>query len=199
MRDNSAKWNNASDSERASLEKANEKMAGYIAALSGQKVWKDGDGVWWIGNDKLYDSYGTFHTGGVVGDSTLKQDEVMAILKEGELVLDKQREQGLYKLVDFAQILSERLGSVIDTTRFNNMFNGFSILPSSKDLLPIAHSGASSLEFSPKIEVNISHNGAITDADARRYGNIAAEAALGQLKDAFSKKGLTSIGSAALK
>lgn len=199
MYENSKKWSDASDSEKSLLKKANEKMAGYIETLSGQKVWKDENGVWWIDNDKLFDSYGTFHTGGVVGDSNLKQDEVMAILKEGELVIDKQREQGLYKIVDFAQILSERLGKAIDTTGFNNMLNGFSILPSSKELLPIANSSASSMEFSPKIEVNISHSGSMTDSDAQRYGNIAAETALNQLKDAFSKKGITNIGSAALK
>lgn len=198
MRNNSAKWNNASASERTKLERANEKMAGYIADLSGQNVWKDADGVWWIGNDNLYDSYGTYHTGGVVGDSTLKQDEVMAILKNGELVLDEQREKSLYKLVDFAQLLSERLGTAIDTASLRNMFGGFSILPSSKELLPTTH-GGSSIEFSPKIEVNISHTGAMNDNDARRYGNIAAETALSNLKEAFTKKGITNIGSAALK
>ena len=199
MRNNSAKWSSASESERLALEKANEKMAGYIADLSGQKVWKDGDGVWWIDNAKLYESYGTYHTGGVVGDSSLKQDEVMAILQKGELVLDKQREEGLYKLVDFAQILSDRLGTTIDTSVFRNMFNGFSLLPASRELLPITRGGSSSVAFSPTIEVNITHSGAMTDNDARRYGSIAAEAALSELKDAFTKKGITNIGSAALK
>lgn len=198
MRNNSAKWSSASASEKAALEKANEKMAGYIADLSGQNVWKDADGVWWIGNDNLYDSYGRYHTGGVVGDSTLKQDEVMAILKNGELVLDEQREKSLYKLVDFAQLLSERLGTVIDTTGFRNMFDSFSLLPTSRELLPVTN-GGSSIEFSPKIEVNISHSGAMDDSDARRYGNIAAETALSNLKEAFTKKGISNIGSASLK
>ena len=199
MKNNSAKWSGASPSERAELEKANEKMAKYIADLSGQKVWKDSDGVWWIDNAKLYESYGTYHTGGVVGDSTLKKDEVMAILKDGELVLDEKREEGLYKLVDFAQILSERLGTTIDTSKFDNLFGGFSLLPTSRDLLPAAHAGSTLTEFSPHIEVNISHNGSMSDDDARRYGGLIAETALGELKDAFTKKGITNIGSSALK
>lgn len=198
MKSNSAKWNGANKSERSELEKANEKMAKYIAELSGQKVWKDSDGIWRIGNGNLYDLYGTYHTGGVIGNSTLKQDEVMAILKDGELVLDEQREKSLYKLVDFVQLLSERLGTAIDTSGFNNLFNAFSVLPSSKELLPTTRI-SSSMEFSPKIEVNISHTGAMTDNDARRYGNIAAETALSNLKEAFTKKGITNIGSAALK
>lgn len=199
MKNNSAKWSGASPSERAELEKANEKMAKYIADLSGQKVWKDSDGVWWIDNAKLYESYGTYHTGGVVGDSTLKKDEVMAILKDGELVLDEKREEGLYKLVDFAQILSERLGTTIDTSKFDNLFGGFSLLPTSRDLLPAAHAGSTLTEFNPHIEVNISHNGSMSDDDARRYGGLIAETALGELKDAFTKKGITNIGSSALK
>ena len=197
---NSQAWATASESKRTELERANERMASYIQSLSGQKVWKDGNGVWWIGNDELYKSYGgIFHDGGVVGDSTLKKDEVMAILKDGELVLDEKREQGLYKLVDFAQILSERLGSPINTSSLNNMFKGFSLLPTAKDLLPVTHGGSASVEFSPTIEVNISHSGTMSDADARRYGNIAANAALSELKDAFTKKGITSIGNSALK
>lgn len=199
MKNNSAKWSGASPSERAELEKANEKMAKYIADLSGQKVWKDSDGVWWIDNAKLYESYGTYHTGGVVGDSTLKKDEVMAILKDGELVLDEKREEGLYKLVDFAQILSERLGTTIDTSKFDNLFGGFSLLPTSRELLPGTHAGSGFMEFSPHIEVNISHNGSMSDDDARRYGGLIAETALGELKDAFTKKGITNIGSSALK
>lgn len=199
MKNNSAKWSNASESERAELEKANERMAGYIASLSGQKVWKDDNGVWWIDNAKLYDSYGTYHTGGVVGDSTLKKDEVMALLKDGELVLDEKREEGLYKLVDFAQILSERLGTTIDTSKFDNLFSGFSLLPASRELLPVTRTGLGFMEFSPNIEVNISHNGSMSDNDARRYGGIIAETALGELKDAFAKRGITNIGNSALK
>lgn len=199
MKNNSAKWNNAAPNERAALEKANEKMAGYISDLSGQKVWKDSDGVWWIDDAKLYDSYGTYHTGGVVGESNLKKDEVMAILKDGELVLDEKREKELYKLVDFAQLLSERLGTAIDTSKLDNLFGGLSVLPTPNELLHTTKADSRLMEFSPSIEVNISHNGSMSDNDARRYGGIVAETALGELKDAFTKKGFTNIGNSALK
>ena len=199
MKNNSAKWNNAAPNERAALEKANEKMAGYISDLSGQKVWKDSDGVWWIDDAKLYDSYGTYHTGGVVGESNLKKDEVMAILKDGELVLDEKREKELYKLVDFAQLLSERLGTAIDTSKLDNLFGGLSVLPTPNELLHTTKADSRLMEFSPSIEVNISHNGSMSDNDARRYGGIIAETALGELKDAFTKKGFTNIGNSALK
>ena len=79
------------------------------------------------------------------------------------------------------------------------MFKGLSLIPTTRDLLPATRSGYSSLEFSPKIEVNISHGGEMSDVDARRYGNIAAETALSELKDAFTKRGITNIGSSILK
>lgn len=196
MKENSLKWISASGSERESLSNDNARMAGYIEWLSNQSITKDANGIWWMGAEKLYEKY---HTGGVVGDSTLKKDEVMAILKDGELVLDKKREEGLYKLVDFAQILSERLGTTIDTSKFDNLFGGFSLLPASKELLPATQAGSGFVEFSPNIEVNISHNGSMSDSDARRYGGIIAESALSELKDAFTKKGITNIGNSALK
>ena len=200
MKANSASWFDASDEERKRLSDENYRLAAEVEALIGQRLVRGDDGVWYIGsvgsNDRLYEKY---HQGGIVGDSTLKKDEVMAILKDGELVLDEKREQGLYRLVDFAQVLSERLGTAINASSLENMFKGLSLIPTTRDLLPATRSGYSSLEFSPKIEVNISHGGEMSDVDARRYGNIAAETALSELKDAFTKRGITNIGSSILK
>ena len=195
MRTNSSNWTKG----RTDLEQANEKMAGYIQDLTGQTVKKDGDGVWWIGDDVLYDSYGKFHTGGIIGKSTLKQDEVMAILQKGEAVLDEKREEGLYKIVDFTQVLSERFGKSINTAGLNNLLNSFSLIPATKDLMPITQGGIGAVEFKPNIEVNITHGGSMSESDARRYGAIAAETTLNELKSAFTKKGITNIGSSALK
>ena len=195
MRTNSSNWTKG----RTDLEQANEKMAGYIQDLTGQTVKKDGDGVWWIGDDVLYDSYGKFHTGGIIGKSTLKQDEVMAILQKGEAVLDEKREEGLYKIVDFTQVLSERFGKSINTAGLNNLLNSFSLIPATKDLMPITQGGIGAVEFKPNIEVNITHGGSMSESDAKRYGAIAAETTLNELKSAFTKKGITNIGSSALK
>ena len=195
MRTNSSNWTEG----RTDLEQANEKMAGYIQDLTGQTVKKDGDGVWWIGDDVLYDSYGKFHTGGIIGKSTLKQDEVMAILQKGEAVLDEKREEGLYKIVDFTQVLSERFGKSINTAGLNNLLNSFSLIPATKDLMPITQGGIGAVEFKPNIEVNITHGGSMSESDAKRYGAIAAETTLNELKSAFTKKGITNIGSSALK
>lgn len=47
--------------------------------------------------------------------------------------------------------------------------------------------------------VNISHNGEMSDSEARRYGETVAETALDKLKTAFTKMGINSVSNAILK
>lgn len=111
MKSNSSNWSEG----RTDLEDANVRMASYIEDLSGQKVWKDENGVWWIGNDKLYDSYGTYHTGGIVGDKgSIKDNEMFALLEEGELVLNQGKKDAAYKYVDIATYMMKKFGASID-------------------------------------------------------------------------------------
>lgn len=116
MYNNSQKWSAASDSERNKLEDANIKMAGYIEELSGQRVWKDENGVWYIGNDELYKSYGfIYHNGGVVGTPAgTKDSEVLALLEKGELVLDQQKKDSLYKYMDVSTYMMKKFGTTVD-------------------------------------------------------------------------------------
>lgn len=115
MRKNSKLWESASDSEKRNLENLNERMAEYIEQFSGQKVWKDDNGVWWIGNDELYKSYGTYHTGGIVGDiGNFKDNEVLARLEKGELVLNQQKKESMYEYIDMSAYMLERFGNAID-------------------------------------------------------------------------------------
>ena len=154
------------------------------------------NGTWYIGNRLLFDVY---HSGGVAGNKpTLKQNEVMAVLKKGEAVLDENREKELYRVIDFVQVLSDRLGKAINPvglSRMSGSLVGIPTVPSPS----VSTDGSRSFVFSPSIQVAISHNGAMSDLDARRYGNEIAEVALGKLSDAFAKRGINSIGNAMLK
>jgi len=202
MKANSNAWYGASETERENLASENQYLGKQLKNLGVKAVYDSGSGTWYIGSvggTKLYDAYPKYHTGGVVGASTSKKDEVMAVLQDGELVIDKKREEGLYKIIDFAQVLSERLGKVIDTTGFKNIFRASSVVPDISSPAPTVQSGVGTIDFNPSIEINITHNGEMTDSDARRYGNTAAEAALSELKDAFTKRGITTLGGAALK
>lgn len=124
MKTNSAAWWNSSESKRSELSDENLKIAGQIEALLGQKLVRGDDGVWYVGSvggdKKLYDCY---HQGGVVGGLTsMKKNETLALLENGELVLTDEHQKSLYRLVDFATTLSDRFGKLIESTGYSHLF-----------------------------------------------------------------------------
>ncbi len=54
-----------------------------------------------------------YHKGGIVGESTLRQDEIFATLQKGELVLTKQQQSIVGAAVDFMAVLKDRLTSAL--------------------------------------------------------------------------------------
>ena len=114
MKQNGAAYGNASASKKKELSDENLVLGSRLGSYLGKNVYRDSNGVWWIEGRHLFDVY---HRGGIAGgNATLKQDEVMAILKKGEPVLDEKREQALYRIIDFTTALSERLGKAISST-----------------------------------------------------------------------------------
>lgn len=198
MKNNSAAWNAASEAERRELEAENVLLASRIQDYTGKTVKKTSGGVWMIGDEELYQKY---HTGGIVGGKpTLRQNEVLSILEEEEAVLDKKKQSGLFKIIDFAEVLSERLGKAINLDGFRSLFGGSSASLKAMPSLPnVGTTNNNTVTYSPVIEVNISHNGSITDRDAKRFGNIAAESALSELGEAFARRGISNRGNAILK
>lgn len=126
---NSQAHHTASTEEKARLNKRNLTLGAMLAQYGITAVRGD-DGVWYInkvGGEKLYDKYRQYcyHSGGIAGDQpTLKQNEVMAILEKGEPVLDKKKENGLYKIIDFTSALSEKLGRIVNTSDLSSLFTG---------------------------------------------------------------------------
>ena len=121
MKNNSKLWSSADESEREALVAENERLAQTLEGVLGKRITKDMNGTWWIDGKKLYSVY---HKGGIAGDApSLKQNEVMAVLEKGEAVLDANREKGLYKIVDFVSVLSDKLGKTLDEANINRVFN----------------------------------------------------------------------------
>ena len=195
MKRNGKAWGSADKETRQYLSDANLVLGARLAKILNADVHRE-NGTWYIGNRLLFD---VDHSGGVAGNKpTLKQNEVMAVLKKGEAVLDENREKELYRVIDFVQVLSDRLGKAINPvglSRMSGSLVGIPTVPSPS----VSTDGSRSFVFSPSIQVAISHNGAMSDLDARRYGNEIAEVALGKLSDAFAKRGINSIGNAMLK
>ncbi len=189
MKSNGAAWSSAtSESEKTALSAENNRLASMVSRVSGQSVSRDGNGVWWIGNKKLFDSY---HSGGIAGNQpTLKQNEVMAVLEKGEPVLDAPKEKGLYKIIDFIDVLSTKLGKVINLSPLQNMFSSAPVSNAiSNPAFGTNMRTNQSVSLAPVINVNIRANGEMTDSTATRFGEIVAESTLSKLTDAFHRRG----------
>lgn len=198
MESNAAEWKVAdkqgNSTKKDSLAATNRQLAADLAYYLGRNIENIG-GTWYIDGQPLFDVY---HTGGIVGGKgTLKQNEVMAVLEEGEIVLDEGKEKVLYRFVDFAQMMSEKLGRAFDNVSFKNAFSGQNRMPALVgNAIPET---TNNMNFNPIVNVNIQHSGSLDDGDAKRFGSIAANSVLSELTDAFSRRGISNMGSAFLK
>lgn len=116
MKKNSDTWSaNMTAEQKKALNQKNADYAGQLNSQYDLGVHYDGHtGVWYdkYGNN-IYDKYlGIYHTGGVVGDaSTLRQDEMMAILQKGEIVLDKPKQQSLDSILKVMSAITSGLSA----------------------------------------------------------------------------------------
>ena len=125
---NSQEWHTASEGRRKDLNKRNLQL-GSMLAQYGVNTHREDDGAWYMNGSKqlLFDKYKQYiyHKGGIAGDQpTLKQNEVMAILEKGEAVLDKRREQGLYRLVEFATTMADKFSDMMKSSDLSHIFAG---------------------------------------------------------------------------
>lgn len=115
MQANSAAWRSTSDSSaQKKLDERNVELASEISGLLGAQVSRKGDGVWYIGTggDTLYDDWKKYiyHTGGIAGDvGTLKENELLAKLEDGEAIVSNKGKGVLFSLIDFAGKLTQKL------------------------------------------------------------------------------------------
>lgn len=151
MYQNSQEHHTASKERKAWLDERNLQL-GTMLAQYGVYTHRD-NGTWYIDgtNELLYDKYKKYlyHKGGIAGDEpTLKQNEIMAVLEKGETVLDKKKEQGLYRLIDFTTTLADKFGKLVSSAGYNTVFgvsgNG---VPKSAELAPINESKSANIEF----------------------------------------------------
>ena len=141
-----------------------------------------------------------YHSGGEVGNpNNMKSDEVLSILQDGELVVNKKAKDGLFKIIDFHKTLSERLGTGIGKIK----------APSGRDAnipgvgaVSTDHPGITqnqNIVFEPEINVEINHAGDMEQNDATSFGRRIADTAIDKLYSAFDRRGVTGIYGAKLK
>ncbi len=153
----------------------------FAVVYQGQEAWIN----------KGCGSLRTYHTGGVAGDNpTLKDNEVLSVLEEGELVLTDKMKKAAYKLIDFKDYLEKKLGNAIGVVS--------APLPQLPALAGTGTLGSRGVDigqmnFSPTIRVEINHSGSMTDKDARQYGKTIADTAMNELYEGFRQRGIGKI------
>lgn len=181
----------------------NKALAQQVSALTGSPVTFDKNKGWMYNGTPLFDYFsklGVYHKGGYVGGG--KGDEELAVLQKGEFVLTEEQQKSVGRAIDLSGFILEKASAI------SRLFGGTSKLGAIEDFFSAAARAASmpggtaaknEQVFAPVVNVSISHNGEMTDGDAQRYGEIAANAVLDRLNGAFTKRGVTTLRGAALK
>lgn len=138
-----------------------------------------------------------YHTGGFVDEANVGKDETLALLEKGEVVLNDGKQQTLYKIIDFQEELSKRLGTVIGSLVLPDITGNIRSLVG--DAVSNITEGSQSLVFEPHIQVEINHSGTMNDTDAKSYGEKIADTAIEKLYSAFERRGISSTRASRLK
>lgn len=126
MKANSYNWFAYSQQGREDAAAENKQLGAQLAQYGVNAMIGD-DGVWYIdriGGQRLYDVY---HTGGIVGGGSIKQNEQLALLENDEVVLTEKK---FNKLGEHFKILG-RLGDMMATfatSLSSSLSSGFSRL-----------------------------------------------------------------------
>ena len=118
MKKNSDKWSkNMTKDQKDELNKKNWDWSKQLNSKYDLGVYYDGStGIWYDkDHDNIYSKYlGKLHSGGVVGDfSTLRQDEMIATLQKGEIVLDKPKQQSLDSILKVMSAITSGLSASV--------------------------------------------------------------------------------------
>lgn len=177
MRSNMNAWHvayaNGDKAEQKRLSDENLRLGSSLGQYGLKVVRDEPTGVWYIdhiGGTRLFDKY---HTGGVVGNQPTNNDrEVLALLEKGELVLDDKKKQSLFAMFDRLSAAASNAAAAKMSYRIGDT------------------SDKAGDVFSPSVSVTINHDGNMDDDDARRYGQITADAVLEKLRTAFNRRGM---------
>lgn len=138
-----------------------------------------------------------YHTGGVVGDNATSKQEVLALLESGEIVLNDSKQESVYKIIDFQTELAKRLGVSLDTATLS--FASLDTIHNIGEVAPGIVNSTNQTIFNPEFNIEISHNGEMSDNDAHRYGEEIANTAIVKLYNAFERKGISNHNGMKLK
>lgn len=170
----------------------------YSSAVNGLASGNAGGILLGMGTYIPSNSLPMYHDGGLVNNSNLGNDEVLAILKKGEYVLSEGNKLAVYKMIDFQSELADRLNSTVGSYNSGLLSNLKRLFDYNNQ--PISNStSTSNAVFEPNINVTIYGNTGTTDSDAKKYGEKVADAAIEKMYDAFNRRGISSTKGARLR
>lgn len=127
MKANSAQHGSEDAAGKLRLNKANLALGEQLAKLIGCVVVRGDDGVWYldrVGGKRLYSTYpySTYHTGGVAGDNpTLKQNEIIAKLEKGEVIIPEKQQDNLYEILDTQETMLAKYGALFGAVQSTDL------------------------------------------------------------------------------
>ena len=137
MKENAAAWADSSDSKRKELSDENMRLGNSLKSLLGENVYRGKDGVWYIGNRRLFDVY---HSGGIVGGGDLSDNERLAVLLNHEAVLTSDQ------LSDVSDTMSAYSKIIKDIGDIQIPNPAAYISDAFKDITPVSASSASTVQ-----------------------------------------------------
>lgn len=145
MKDLAGQWNKITDQDtRNSLHSQAAAIAAELPKYGVTASFDDATGAWTIIEDLLNSAnkgknlYSVYHTGGIVGGGTVRENEQLALLQKGEPIISNDQKQTLFDLIDFMGIMRTKLA--------NADFSSIDLISSSRkkqlvDLMAQAPSG----------------------------------------------------------
>lgn len=143
---NSQSWAKATDDKslRDQLDAENLRL-GKDLARYGIDAWRDDvSGIWYDDwGNKLYEEYkeycGVYHTGGIVGDHpSLAQNEMLAVLENGEAILTDAEQRHLQNLIKYAENMTEILGQLVTPESLSLLGQKLNLIPNIPQSNPLS-------------------------------------------------------------
>ena len=210
MKANSKQHGSEDDAGKLRLNKENLRLGEELQGLIGRTVVRGSDGVWYldkVGGAQLYATYpySTYHTGGVVGDqATAEQDELFALLKKGEVVLNEPQQQVLYRVLDSSETLASKLGigslygnmngSIYAETQSQN-----AVKRDAQQAQGSVTGAQQNFNVETHMPVQIMVSEKLDKKDLQRLSREISNIAAGGIADAFIKRGLGTLRGSMLK
>ena len=201
MKANSSAWGSTDDADkRSQLAEANQKLGKRLVAIGVNAVYNSGDGTWYIGSvggTKLYDEYPKYHAGGIVGAGSLKDKEMMAVLEEGEIVLDESKKKAVQQYLELGTVfgdLSKKFVAAFGGAVSNSAANKYNEIMN-KDIaqtLSQMNSDNSTNCHIDKIEVTapIQVTEKLDKAEIKKHAQTIGEVSAEYIKEGFTKRGI---------